>query len=81
MNAPHFSKLPLPDIVKAEARDRNKVNSVVRDAAGQLDEGAVCYWNGNKYSPGARLCAAEGNSSNLLYICQADGSWLAWGNC
>lgn len=81
MNTPYFRQSPGQDVVHAEKRDASKVNSVVRDAAGQLDEPAVCYWNGSKYSPGARLCAAEGNASNVLYICQSDGSWLAWGNC
>ncbi len=43
---------------------------------GDASKGALCYFNGVAYSPGAQVCSA----GNRLY-CQSSGNWTSLGNC
>ena len=57
---------------KAEDKSRKQDETVVGTA-----DAAVCYWNGQSYSPGAQVCDNNGS----LMKCYSDGSWSVIGTC
>ncbi|HOO54260.1 MAG TPA: hypothetical protein PLX30_08485 [Methanothrix sp.] len=68
-----------PSVIYVGAMDPSKKNSPILNeppSEESKDERAVCYWNGVKYSPGAKIC-----SGHQLLGCRSDGTWGDWGSC
>ena len=69
-------------IQQVEPRDTSKPNSLIVASADAVfpSVGAVCHWNGQAYQPGARICCEDLPARRTLYVCQANGTWLASGD-
>ena len=53
--------MPSNDIQHVEPRDTSKPNSLIVASEESVfsSEGAVCYWNGQAYPPGAKVCSED----------------------
>ena len=74
--------MPSDDIKRVEPRDTSKPNSLIVALEGSVfsSKGAVCYWNGQAYPPGSKVCSEDLPARRTLYICQANGTWLPLGD-
>jgi hypothetical protein len=66
------------EIIHVEPQEDNLRNSPVVEkeplAGGNAAANAVCYWNGQAYSPGAMIC-----SGGSVLQCSDSGRWWSTG--
>ncbi|MBR9843902.1 MAG: hypothetical protein GYB25_12125 [Rhodobacteraceae bacterium] len=58
------------DITKVGPVDPDKRTSDIVQEESSESERAICYYNGVKFSTGARVCGA-----NRVLLCQGNGTW------